>query len=137
MEPDDRVSSVAFSLSHLLLFPSILSIDDHVSSGRGMDSIVQDLVFGHRGRARASTISSKEVTGSWLKDRRLLGFLKNEKGSRSGSGRSNGVDGRDISGGGGNRSESSTPTTRYDSNSSAHSVHMRSVRLWLYLILPL
>lgn len=121
----------------LLLFPSILPVDDCVSSGRGMDSIVQDLVFGHRGRARASTVSSKEVTGSWLKDRRLLGFLKNGKGGRNGSGsrRNNGVDGRDI-GGGGNRSEASTPTTRYDSNSSAHSVHMRSVRLWLSLILP-
>lgn len=104
-----------------------------------MDSIVQDLVFGHKGRARASTVSSKEVTGSWLKDRRLLGFLKNGKGGRNGSGshRSNGVDGRGIGGGGGNGSEASTPTTRYDSNSSAHSVRMRSVGLKFSLYLPL
>lgn len=83
-----------------------------------MDSMVQDLVFGKKRNKAAAAVGPSggggggpEVSGSWVKDKSLVpSFLRNGAG---------GV------GGGIGRSRSSTPTTRYDSSSSAHS----SVRL--------
>lgn len=85
-----------------------------------MDSIVQDLVFGKKRNKSAAAVGPvggggvSEVAGNWVKDKSLVpAFLRHGSGGTS------------VAGGGAGRSRSSTPTTRYDSSSSAHS----SVRL--------
>lgn len=72
-----------------------------------MDSIVQDFVFGRKGRSKATVgPGTGDMAGTWSKDKTAMpGFLNGEGGGRGGGG-----------------SWSSTPTTRYDSNSSTHTI---------------
>ena len=99
--------------------------DGFACSGRAMDTIVQDLVFGKKNRSRASTVSSKETTGSWFKDKHLLNFLKQGGDGTNGCG-GNGA-GDDSGGGRISTSRSYSPTTHFESSSSEHSLPMRFV----------